>query len=102
MCGFCLAVDGWYFGFVLDSVKKDEKKMAAMLVAIISERNSTIKNCAIVAGFISEQAEKKKEMHLSIKILVIYKITNSTISIVIVVSTLRKTDYSLNWKYKIY
>lgn len=52
MCGFCF--EGWYFGFVLDSVKKDEKKMAAILVAIISERNSTIKNCAIVAGFISE------------------------------------------------
>lgn len=53
ICGFCL-VDGWYFGFVLDSVKKDEKKVAAMLVAIISKRNSTIKNCAIMARFISK------------------------------------------------
>lgn len=55
ICGFCLVVvDGWYFGFVLDSVKKDEKKVAAMLVAIISKRNSTIKNCAIMARFISK------------------------------------------------
>lgn len=54
ICGFCLIVDGWYFGFVLDLVNKDEKKFTAMLIAIISERNSTIKNCAIVARFISE------------------------------------------------
>lgn len=53
ICGFCLVVDDC-FGFVLELVKKDEKKIAAMLVATISKRNSTIKNCATMARFISE------------------------------------------------